>query len=666
MQSDAMIAHGFCWREGAQHWRVDAYGPDTLRVRGGFTAEVVPDDPDVLMAPAECEAKLETIDDERQLTNGKITARLDGEGRLCFFQPDSGRVLLREPTARYNRRLRRLAQSDDFSARLTFEAQPRERFFGLGQYPHGRLDHRGCVLDLEQRNTQVSIPVCFSDRRYGFLWNNPAQGRVEFGENATRWVADRTTQVDYFVFAGGDFRSLLRRYAELTGFAPPMPEYATGFWQSRLRYRTQEEILEVAREYHARKLPLSVIVLDYFHWPCMGAWDFDPECFPDPDAMIAELRGYGIELAVSVWPTVNPNAASWDELESNGWLVQTERGEIAQHRFIDARDPGKVFVQYVDSTHPQARNFLWRKLKDNYFRRGVRVFWLDSMEPDWQPHFDHDHIRYHRGNGEAVGNLYPLLHAKGVYDGMRQAGEEDVLTLSRAGWAGSQRYGAAVWSGDTWSTFASLREQVVAGLSMAMSGIPWWNCDIGGFKGGDPTEPAFRELLVRWFQFGCFCPIMRLHGVRLPNTLKGGAPNEVWSFGPEVEAILISYLRLRERLRPYITEQMRVASETGLPAMRPFFVDFPDDPLAYDECDAYLFGCDLLVAPVVEADARVREVYLPAGAQWADAWTGAAHDGGRVVRVAAPLERIPLFTRDGAELPILSGSPRDKTESRRK
>ncbi|MEM1445070.1 MAG: TIM-barrel domain-containing protein [Planctomycetota bacterium] len=648
------FTHEVClsWQDGPQHWHIEAYGPDCLHVRGGLSPDWLPDDRNVLLPPDSTVARREDTDDEKRLVNGRISVQLDAQGRLRFTQTSSGEVLLEEPRARYNRRLRRLPGSDDFSARLTFAAQPDERFFGLGQYPHGRLNHRGCVLDLQQLNTQVSIPVYFSDRRYGFFWNNPAQGRVELGESATRWVARRTKQVDYFVFAGDHYHALLRRYAQLTGFAPRMPDYATGFWQSRLRYQTQEEVLEVAREYHRRGLPLGVIVLDYFHWPCMGAWDFDPEWFPDPEAMIEELREYGVELAVSVWPTVNPNASAWDELESTGGLVRCERGEAVQHRFIDARDPGKVFVQYYDATNPDARGLFWRRLKDNYLRRGVRVFWLDAMEPDWQPHFDHDHIRYHRGNGEAVGHLYPLLHAKGVHDGLREEGHEEVVTLCRAGWAGSQRYGASIWSGDIWSTFESLRQQVAAGLNMAMSGIPWWNSDIGGFKGGDPTDPQFRELLIRWFQFGCFSPIMRLHGVRLPNTLKTGAPNEVWSFGPQAERILIAYLHLRERLRPYIAQQMKTASETGLPPMRPLFVDFPDDPASYEIADAYLFGPDLLVAPVVHADTRGREVYLPAGAHWTDAWTDAVHDGGQRIQVSAPIDRIPLFLRDDAQLPI--------------
>jgi len=233
---------------------------------------------------------------------------------------------------------------------------------------------------------------------------------------------------------------------------------------------------------------------------------------------------------------------------------------------------------------------------------------------------------------------------------------DDGFVLCRSAWAGSQRYGAAVWSGDIPTTFASLAIQVRAGLNMAMSGIPWWNSDIGGFFGGGSEDPIFRELLVRWFEFGTFCPIFRLHGDRLPNTAMGpdmtGGPNEIWSFGEEVYAILRDYIFLRERLRPYLHAEARSTSQTGVPIMRPLLVEFPEDEACWDVDDQFMFGSDLLVAPVVEQGARSRRVCLPSGAQWTDAWTGEIAPSGTVLTVEAPLERIPLFVRDGARLPI--------------
>jgi len=312
---------------------------------------------------------------------------------------------------------------------------------------------------------------------------------------------------------------------------------------------------------------------------------------------------------------------------------------------------------HYDATNPEARDFVWKTAKKNYWDKGVRVFWLDEAEPEYAV-YDFDNYRYHLGPNVQIGNLYPVMYAKTFFDGMREAGQENVLNLLRCAWAGSQRYGALVWSGDIHSSFASLRNQLAAGLNMGIAGIPWWTTDIGGFHGGDPNDPAFRELFARWFEYGTFCPVMRLHGDRDPKqpqvgttggaTCLSGAANEVWSYGEEVYGICREHLFLRERLRPYIAERMAEAHEKGTPVIRPLFYDFPEDPEAWTVEDQFLFGPDVLVAPVLEAGARSRQVYLPAGCDWRDAWSGGTHDGGRCVMADAPLGRIPVFVRDGA------------------
>ncbi|WP_407646031.1 glycoside hydrolase family 31 protein [Actinacidiphila oryziradicis] len=260
---------------------------------------------------------------------------------------------------------------------------------------------------------------------------------------------------------------------------------------------------------------------------------------------------------------------------------------------------------------------------------------------------------YSTGPGTQVGNLYGALHARGVAEGLREAGRDRPLSLVRSAWAGSQRHGAALWSGDIPTTFESLAQQVRAGLNVAMSGIPWWNTDIGGFQGGDPSDPAYQELLVRWFQYGTFSPIMRLHGDRKPNyptfsTDMTGGPNEVWSYGQEAYPILAGHLRLRERLRPYLLELSEAAHRTGAPVMRPLFFGFPGDDHAWSVDDQFLLGPDILVAPVTEAGARSRSVYLPSAARWTDAVTGTVHQGGTTFDASAPLEHLPVFGREGA------------------
>jgi alpha-D-xyloside xylohydrolase len=440
---------------------------------------------------------------------------------------------------------------------------------------------------------------------------------------------------------------VLSRYAGVTGCPPPMPDWATGFWQSKLRYATQQELLEVAREYRRRELPLSVIVCDFFHGVHFGDWSFDPADWPDPAAMVSELDSLGVKLMVSVWPTVTAASEDYLPMLEQGLLVRTASGAPALVRAWDKHSDRLTYQAFYDPTNPRARDYVWRRVSEGYLRHGIAVWWLDACEPELQPALPED-LRLAAGSGTEVLNLYPRENARAFFEGMRAAGLSEVVTLNRSAWAGSQRYGAAVWSGDIPATFESLAVQVRAGLNLAMSGIPWWTTDIGGFHGGDPDDPAYRELIVRWFQYGVFCPLTRLHGHRVPNVFSppvvSGGPNEVWSYGEETYRILREQLLLRERLRPYVGSLMAEASRTGLPPMRPVFVDYPDDERAWDCDDQFMFGPDLLVCPVTSRGARSRRVWLPAGTRWRDVWTGELHDGGTDLDAAAPLDRIPVFS----------------------
>ncbi len=414
----------------------------------------------------------------------------------------------------------------------------------------------------------------------------------------------------------------------------------------------------MAREYKRRGLPLGVIIVDFFHWTRMGEWRFNRLAWPDPDAMVRELESLGVKLMVSIWPTVNPDAETFAEMERRGLLLRTERGVPAQMVFTDvlpndtrAKVETTTHLRYYDATNPDAQRFIWERVAEGYYKHGVKAFWLDACEPEVYPP-DHENLRYHQGNGLEVAGLYPLLHQQAFYEGMRSEGETEVVNLCRSAWAGSQKYGAAVWSGDISSTFEALQASVRAGLNIGLSGIPWWTTDIGGFVGGNPSTPYFRELIVRWFQYGVFCPLFRLHGVREPSVgWEGGAPNEVWSFGDEAYDIIRDLLFLRERLKPYILAQMQAAADHGRPAMRPLFFDFAD-PVCVLVDDQFMFGPSILVAPVLEQGAVSRIVYLPAGATWYDAQTGEPYEGGQTLTVDAPLARVPVFLRDPALLPL--------------
>ena len=654
---------GFTVHEGGEVLRVEAWGESGARLRSSLGA-VTETLGSALDEAGAVDARVEIADGRARMTNGDLVVEVydNREDRFVGFPPlvrflrADGEELFGESVPHFTsppqRRYRR-AGGDLFTCEVAFDAHAGERFYGLGQHQHGLLDQKGAVIDLVQRNTEVSVPFALSSRGYGLFWNMPGAGRVELGANRTRWVADAARQIDYWVTTGPTPADIVSRYARVTGLPPLLPEWASGFWQSKLRYREQEELLEVAREYRRRGLPLSVIVCDYFHWTHQGEWRFDPAEWPDPQAMVDELRDLGVELVVSVWPTVNPNSENYAEMARRGLLVGSTAGLPLHLAFWDKGTDGQAFMRFYDATNPEARRYVWEKITDGYRRYGIRAFWLDACEPEILAD-NPDSAQYFLGHGAEVQGVYPREHARGFHDGLRESGENDVLLLCRSAWAGSQRYGAAVWSGDVESTFEALAAQVPAGVNMGISGIPWWTTDIGGFRNGDPTTDYFRELVVRWFQFAAFCPLFRLHGVREPGPLVGsgqtGAPNEVWSFGDEAYGLIREQLAVRERLRPYVMDQMATASATGLPVMRALFLEFPDEEPAWQVEDQYMFGADVLVAPVTARGARERDVYLPKGASWLDAWTGEPVGTDGWVTAAAPLDRIPVYLREGGAL----------------
>ena len=366
--------------------------------------------------------------------------------------------------------------------------------------------------------------------------------------------------------------------------------------------------------------------------------------------MVRELKAMGIELMVSIWPTVDKTCENYEEMLEKGYLIRTERGFRVGLDFQGA-------TIHFDATNPEARDYVWGKAKQNYYSKGIKTFWLDEAEPEYTA-YDFDNYRYHRGTNLQIGNTYPVDYAKTFYEGMEKEGQQNIVNLLRCAWAGSQKYGALVWSGDIASSYESMRNQLAAGLNMGIAGIPWWTTDIGGFHGGNPDDPAFRELFARWFEWGTFCPVMRLHGDREPRqpqygttggaTCCSGAANEVWSYGEEVYEICKKYMFLREKLRPYTRKLMEEAHEKGTPVMRTLFYMYPQDKKCWDIEDEYLYGPDILVAPILEAGQKTREVYLPAGENWIEYATGKTYEGGQTVEAVAEVDIIPVFLKEGS------------------
>lgn len=633
---------------------LEPYGKDCIRCRSTKNCKILEEDWTLLPPGPDAVFTIEGDGENAVLRNGLISAKIEAGtpwygGVITFYRKDK-EILRTKFEGDYTCRNIH-TEGDHYQVKAIFEANPGEHFYGLGQEQEDIFDRKGSTCNLQHYNTKSAIPVVYSSLGYGFLWNNPAPGRCETTKNHTMWVVDSAYQADYLIYAGETPADVMKKYCDLTGYAPHFPEWAAGFWQSRLRYESQEEVLEVAREYKKRGVPIAAIVIDYFHWTEQGEWKFDPKYWPDPAGMAEELKEMGIQPVVSIWPTINPKSENYAEMNDRNMLVRTENGQFGTFDFYGQQT-------FIDVTHPETRPFVWDKVKRNYYDHGIRNFWLDEAEPEVHPQ-QYANLKMYAGNGAQTAMLYPYYYCKLFYDGLKQEGEQDIILLTRAAYPGSQRFGALVWSGDIQSSFQNLRMSVKTGLSMSMSGFPWWNTDIGGFHSGDTASEEFRELIVRWFQFGVFSPVMRLHGARLrsqgqpernPGIIeRSGGENEIWSFGEKNYPILKGLIELRERLRPYICHHMDIASREGKPIMRPMFFDYYEDEICYTLEDQYMFGEDILFAPITERGAASRRVYLPEG-RWQDVNTGKCHDGRQWLECEAPLERFIAFVKEGCEV----------------
>lgn len=597
-------------RQGEQV-KITACGKNAIRFQAFPGGKII--DENYTLMPQSANATVTQRDDCVYLTCGDLKVQLETNGKVTFYR--TGKVILEEkPELTFESGYRHYQNigSGLWKARVTFQPNEGEHFFGLGHSWDNPFDLKGCSVDIRNVNAKCTIPYVYSSLGYGFIWNVPSTGLVELSNNRTRWSSDCCSGVDYVVI-GGTPKQACETLADLTGHAPKMPDWATGFWQSRLRYETQDELLAVARKYKQLGIPLSAIVADYFHWAEQGDYKFDPKYWPDVQAMTDELHSMNTKLVVSVWPTINEKSENYKHMSANNMLMRTAYGSDRVFDFYG-------WQAEIDVTNPATRDFVWRKLKQNYIDNGVDALWFDEAEPEIHPE-QFENLIWYKGRADKVALLYPYDYAKLAYDGFKSSGQDEIITLTRCAYLGSQKYAALVWSGDIPSTFESLAHQIHAGLNMAMCGIPWWNTDIGGFYGADIESDYFKELIVRWFQFGVFSPVMRLHGSRKRHKEAtdmiepSGDPNELWSFGEDNFKTLRELVLLRERLRGYIAEQMHTASEKGYPVMRPMFFEYPDDPICYTLDTQYMFGDDILFAPIVNRGQTARTVYIPNG-EW--------------------------------------------------
>ena len=515
-----------------------------------------------------------------------------------------------------------------------------EALYGLGQHQAGVWNYRGESVDITQDNSNISVPFLVSSKGYGIYWNNDSRSRFNNKFANYLYVSSEVADViDYYFFYGPDLDKVIAGYRDLTGHAPMFGRWAYGFWQCKNRYKTQDEILGVAKKYRELHIPVDDIVQDWFWWNRKGEFVFNKN-YPDPKGMVDELHKENFHLMISIWPFFEPGSANYDYMDKKGWFVD---------KFKFAKPPYHTDAMAVyDATNPEARKYYWSEVNKGLFSIGVDAWWMDTTEPETEGQEDNILLGHKlaAGSGNRYVNIFPLMDTGAVYDGQRATSDKKrVYILSRSAFSGEQRNSVTAWSGDINSDFFSFRRQIPAGLNFALSGIPYWTTDIGGFVFGSPADPAFRELFVRWFQFGTFSPVLRVHGTRNPDE------NELWSYGPDAQKILVNFDRLRYRMLPYIYSLAWKTTSEGYTPMRPLVMDFRTDERAQNIGDQFMFGSAILVNPVTEPAASLRQLYLP-NTKWYDFWAGTAAPGGRMIEAAAPLERLPLYVRAGSILPL--------------
>jgi alpha-D-xyloside xylohydrolase len=510
-------------------------------------------------------------------------------------------------------------------------------------------------LEMEAgKRYQIKIEWIHTGGYIGLKYLSPEK---EENKNRLSLYSEVADQIDYYFIHGENLDQVVHGYREITGKATMMPKWAMGLWQCRERYKTQEELLSVVKDFRNRKIPLDNIVQDWFYWKenQWGSHEFDSTRFPDPKGMVNELhKNLNTHIMISVWPKFYVGTKHYDAFKEKGWLYMrnVEKGQK------DWVGPGYVSTFY-DPYSTDARKLYWKQIKDKLFVKGFDAWWLDSTEPDLQSNLSREETILRIGP-TALGssarylNTFSLMNCKAVYDGQRETNpDQRVFILTRSAFAGQQRYAAATWSGDVATRWYDLRAQIPAGLNFSLSGIPYWTTDIGGFAvepryehPNDSDLDEWRELNTRWFQFGTFCPLFRVHGQYPFREMFNIAPDE----HPAYQAML-AYDKLRYRLMPYIYSLTGMVTQQDYTMMRALVMDFGKDKNVLSIGDQFMFGPALLINPVTEYKARTRSLYLPSGTGWYNLKTGQHLNGGQIIQADAPYTDIPIYVREGSIIP---------------
>jgi alpha-D-xyloside xylohydrolase len=611
--------------------RLQVFAPGIIRVVYG-SSEAISKTKSfaVIGKPVSTRWKVADNINEIRLITSELDVHVNKANWIVSFYDTNGQVILAEKT------------NEERLSKQSFELSAGEAIYGLGQHPNGLMNYRGASIKLQQKNGEIAVPMLVSSRGYGVLWDNASVTNVtvDSADQASPLLtisSKAVDVVDYYFIYGPQLDKVIAGYRQLTGAAPMMSKWTWGFWQCRERYKTQKELLDVVAEYRKRGIGLDGIIQDWQYWK-PGQWgshEFDSKRYPNPTEMVKAVHDANAHIIISVWPKFDANTQTELELEKACALYSK--------KFLSVYPKG--INMWYDPFNAKGRQIYWKQISKNLFSRGFDGWWLDASEPELSGKWGElRNITTAQGPGAKVYNAWPLLHTTAVYQGQRaETSAKRVFILTRSAYAGQQRNAAVSWSGDikgTWEVFA---KQIPAGLNFCLSGIPYWNTDIGGFFSGNPADPNYTELFTRWFQFGAFCPMFRVHGTNYPK--------EIWKFNESTQRIMAEYIKLRYHLLPYIYSCSWLVTSQGYTMMRPLVMDFQNDPNVFDITDQYMFGPALMINPITKLGVTSRKIYLPQGTTWTDFWTGKAYPGGQTIDTSSPVGTLPIFIRAGSIIP---------------
>lgn len=609
------------------------------------------------------------------LTSEAIRVAVDTEtGSISYALADGRELLLEKPGTSVFKPFNDAGDAA-YSVSQKFSLDADESIYGLGILQNGKMSQRNQKVRMIQNNTWDYIPFFQSVKGYGLFWDNYSPTTFTDDSTGTEFLSEVGDCIDYYFMYGGNADGVVAEMRNLTGEVPMFPLWTYGFWQSKERYKSQKETVGVVKKYRELGVPLDGIIQDWQYWGDNYHWnamEFLNEEFPNPQQMVDEVHDLDAHIIISIWSSFGPQTKQYKELKEKGMLLDFLTWPLSGR---DVWPPDMNFpsgVRPYDPYNPQARDIYWKYLNAGLLSLGMDGWWMDSTEPDHMEFKPEDlNIQTYLGSFRKVRNAYPLMTVGGVYTHQREVtSDKRVFILTRSAFAGQQRYGANTWSGDVVASWRALKNQITGGLNFSLSGIPYYNSDIGGFFLWDfpkkLDDPEYRELYARWLEFGTFCPMMRSHGA--------DAPREIYQFGKKGNKVydaIEKFINVRYSLLPYIYSTAWEVTNQQSSMMRALVMDFASDNKTHDTNDQFMFGKSLLVAPVttpmyfrqvvqsgdtvnVEDFSRIGSdsVYLPAGTEWYDFWTNEKQAGGRVVEKETPIDIIPLYVKSGSIIPF--------------